>query len=228
MKYSVSILFLALLSLVGCIGDDVIMDEVDETLRITNAIETLAKGDTYQLDLRYTNNIGQEVMVEAAWESSDPSVLTVDENGTLTGVEFGDATVTSTVELPDATFLTASVSISVSEETSEPPMTNMSRSGTITTTSSYLLTGNFEISSTDTGILIEIAEDYQASEALPGLYVYLGNNPNSIANALELQAVQVFEGSHSYTVPGVDISDYDYLLYWCKPFGVKVGDGKIN
>jgi hypothetical protein len=102
------------------------------------------------------------------------------------------------------------------------------RNGVIETTSFYTLTGTFEITETDTGIRIDIGEDYEASESLPGLYIYLGNNPNSIGNAVEIQGVQVFAGAHSYEVEGVGINDYDFLLYWCKPFGVKVGDGKIE
>ena len=42
--------------------------------------------------------------------------------------------------------------------------------------------------------------------------------------------VTVFSGAHSYQIvnAGIDITTYDYLLYYCKPFVVKVGDGKIN
>ena len=41
--------------------------------------------------------------------------------------------------------------------------------------------------------------------------------------------VQVFDGAHEYALPaGIGLLDYDYLLYYCKPFGVKVGDGAID
>ncbi|MEM9549152.1 MAG: hypothetical protein AAGA77_24405, partial [Bacteroidota bacterium] len=63
---------------------------------------------------------------------------------------------------------------------------------------------------------------------LPGLYVYLTNNRNTTANALEIGAVEVFNGAHTYTVEDVGINDYKFLLYFCKPFNVKVGDGEIN
>lgn len=218
------------LILPGCIGDDIQDDEVDETFRITTALDTLGQGQTFQLRYRYTNNIGVEEEPDIFWNTSDASILSVNDNGLLTGEAKGTATVTARVELPDETLMDE-MAVVVDEETIEPPPpppASTSRTGTIKTTSSYLLEGSFEVFATDTGIRIEIAGDYQASTALPGLYVYLGNNPSSIANALELQAVTVFEGAHVYEVEGASLEQYDYLLYWCKPFGVKVGDGQME
>lgn len=143
----------------------------------------------------------------------------------VTGIAKGTASVVASVELADK-LVADTVTIVVADETVEPPVST--RSGTIVTTSSYLLEGSFEISETADGIQIDIASDYKASTALPGLYVYLGNNPSSIANAFEIQAVQVFEGEHSYEIPDVGLNDYNYILYWCKPFGVKVDEGEIN
>ena len=101
--------------------------------------------------------------------------------------------------------------------------------GTIRTTSSYRLTGSYEYGLNDAGqLVLDIGDDYEASTALPGLYVYLTNNPNSPSEAYELAKVTVFSGAHSYILPSsIDISDYKYILYWCKPFSIKVGDSTI-
>ena len=46
---------------------------------------------------------------------------------------------------------------------------------------------------------------------------------------LEIGAVEVFKGAHSYILEGdIPLNQYDYLLYYCKPFNVKVGDGPIG
>ena len=74
----------------------------------------------------------------------------------------------------------------------------------------------------------EFGDDYQASTSLPGLYVYLTNNPATANNAFEIGRVEIFNGAHSYRISGVGLNEYDYLLYWCKPFSVKVGDGEIR
>ena len=78
------------------------------------------------------------------------------------------------------------------------------------------------------GVVIDIDDTYVADAGLPGLYIYLSNNPNSIANALEIGEVTVFEGEHNYEVPNVELNEYNFLVYFCKPFNVKVGDGAID
>ena len=70
--------------------------------------------------------------------------------------------------------------------------------------------GDFVINAVDDNLVIEIADNYVASSALPGLYIYLTNNPNSINDALEIGEVTVFEGAHSYEVENVGLMDYDY------------------
>jgi hypothetical protein len=115
--------------------------------------------------------------------------------------------------------------VTVGETTVVGPM---DRGGSIRTTSSYLLEGDFTITAPTGNLQIDIAENYRASTALPGLYLYLSNNPNSTAGALEIGRVEVFSGAHGYTVPNVGIDEYAYLLYYCKPFNVKVGDGEIK
>ena len=102
--------------------------------------------------------------------------------------------------------------------------------GMITTTSNYELGGSFVLETLDNDVLrLSLGDDYQASTSLPGLYIYLGNNPTSIADAYEIGPVTVFQGTHFYNLPStISIYDYSYILYWCKPFGVKVGEGQIQ
>ena len=98
----------------------------------------------------------------------------------------------------------------------------------INTTSSYALTGDFTITEDGNGgINLVFADNYNASTALPGLYVYLTNNPSTTTGSLELQKVQTFQGAHTYSIPNVGVNDYSHVLYFCKPFNVKVGDGEI-
>lgn len=100
--------------------------------------------------------------------------------------------------------------------------------GQIRTTSSYTLEGNFRYEHNGTQIILSIDDSYRASSSLPGLYLYLTNNPNSPEDGFEVGAVSVFSGAHSYTLPAsIGLMDYKYLLYWCKPFRVKVGDAQI-
>ena len=158
------------------------------------------------------------------WSSSDPTILEIDQNGLATAKQLGTVTIRASYN-NGSTLLTDSVQVSVGTTTVGGTMT---KSGVIMTTSSYVLTGTFDLVEDGSNLQLNILGDYQASTALPGLYLYLSNNRNSIANAYEVGAVQVFSGAHSYTINNTGINDYDFLVYYCKPFNVKVGDGEIN
>ena len=100
--------------------------------------------------------------------------------------------------------------------------------GQIRTTSSYTLKGNFRYEHNGTQIILSLDDTYRASSSLPGLYLYLTNNPNSPEDGFEVGEVTVFAGAHSYNLPSsINLMDYKYLLYWCKPFRVKVGDAQL-
>lgn len=219
----------AIVLLSGCIGDDIIYDTVPEELRITNPLDTLAVGDSYTFQLLFTNNIGIEESREATWASSEPGVLQVDDQGTATGMSKGQASVSATVLLEGNIPLSVNKLIVVDEETVVQNPDDNIRQGAIKTTSNYELRGSFQMKKEGMDLLIEIFEDYKATSALPGLYVYLSNNPNSIQGAFEIGAVQVFEGAHTYTIGGdMSLNQYKYLLYYCKPFNIKVGEGEIG
>ncbi|MGC6422275.1 MAG: hypothetical protein ACON47_10230 [Flavobacteriaceae bacterium] len=100
--------------------------------------------------------------------------------------------------------------------------------GPIRSTSSYLLEGNYRLEHTGQNIILRLDESYRADTALPGLYVYLTNNPATPLGGFEIGMVTVFEGAHQYSLPDtIALMDFKYILYWCKPFSVKVGDAQI-
>jgi len=214
------------LTLASCIGDDILVDFVEPQIRLAALPTSIAAGDTYQVDATFLNNVGQPESRELGYSSSDPSVFSITDTGLLTANGRGTAQITVSTEYEGA-LLQEIGNITVAEETVQPPA-NTSRIGSIRTTSSYALTGEFEITETDGGISIAIADDYVASRALPGLYIYLTNNRNTNVGALEIGKVQVYEGAHAYDVAGVSLDEYSHILYFCKPFGVKVGDGAIE
>ncbi len=223
MKYF-CITLLSALTLTACIQDDIVFDTVDPEVRISRAVDTIAIDSSYQFEAVYLNNVGVAELVDILWESSAPDVISIDNNGLASALQTGSATISASFS-DGTTLVRDEVEVHTGEETVAQAI---ERSGVIQTTTFYQLEGNFTIEQVDNDLLIEIADDYVASSALPGLYLYLTNNPTTIANALEVGPVQVFEGAHSYTIPNVNINTYNYLLYFCKPFTVKVGDGLIE
>ena len=209
----------------ACIGDDIIDDAVEPTIRITNPIDTLEINTSYTFEFSYFNNVGvQEQITDFTWYSSDPAIISVNADGVVTANTLGEATIGIQTTQNGQT-ITDEQLVIVGESTVVVPS---ERSGVVETTSSYALFGTFTLKEVGDNLELSFAGDYNASTALPGLYVYLTNNPSTTTTAFEIGAVQVFNGAHTYTIEGVGINDYDYVLYFCKPFNVKVGDGAIE
>jgi len=198
---------------------------VSPTLRILNSIIEISANTSYQLEIFYQDENGVESHPETLlWTSSDQTVIDVNEKGTLTAIGSGTATITVSLATSN-TLLFAQNFITVTVPELE---TVTSFSGNLVTKSGYTLEGGFTLSITETGLQLSLGEDYKASTTLPGLYVYLSNNNNTTSQAYEIGPVKVFTGSHSYDLPSsIGLMDYQYILYWCKPFNVKVGEAKI-
>lgn len=227
MKYCLLSLVSLSLFFSSCIGDDIIQDTIAEDLRIMNPIDTLGAGDTYQFEATFFNNVGQEEMKTVSWASSNTAILTINNTGLATGVAMGTATITAEVELVGADPIQTNFEIVVAEETIINPSSE--RTGTLQTTSSYTLQGTFVLKEVADGLELELMADYAASSSLPGLFVYLSNNPNSTSGAYEIGPATSFSGAHSYQLPNsIGLNDFSHVLYFCKPFNVKVGDGSFG
>lgn len=218
------LLLAPLILFTSCIKDDFIADTVDPILRIDQAVDTLAIHTEFRFTALYLNNVGLAEEVGILWQSSAPEIISIDANGLASALQSGSAIITAGFNDGDQ-FIEDSIEVHVGEET---VIVNTDRSGVIATTSSYLLRGDFTLTAVGNNLELSIADNYRASTALPGLYIYLSNNPNTIANAFEIGPVTTFSGAHSYTIPGVGLNDYNYVLYFCRPFNVKVGDGEIQ
>jgi len=225
MKYSFFLILLMGLLFTSCIGDDIINDRVDTRLLIDNPLDTLEFGGTYQFNSIYLNNVGQAEELEVNWITSNPLIVSIDSSGMVTALDSGTVTITVSGEDAEGNALSDEDTFVVGEST---VATSFNRTGVVSTTSSYDLSGAFKLEKVGTGVRLEFFDDYNASSSLPGLYIYLTNNPTTTSGALEIGAVTVFSGAHSYDIADVGLNDFSHVLYFCKPFNAKVGDGLIN
>ena len=210
-----------------------------ETGNVLLTVSTIGlQGDT--IEASFSFEITPKVVSEVTTTTTEVSSSTTDTATTTTD------TATSTTETSTSTTDTAT---STSNTSSSTDTNNDNSDGTdeegeevdngivvapqffegqIRTTSSYTLEGNFRYEHNGTQIILSLDDTYRASSSLPGLYLYLTNNPNSPEDGYEVGGVSVFSGEHSYTLPAsIGLMDYKYLLYWCKPFRVKVGDAQL-
>ncbi len=231
MKQILRISFLCTLFILNsCIGEDIIDDSVDETIRIDNPVVNLEIGSTYQFEATYFNNVGQIEEAPIIWSSSDENIIEITQSGLATGITEGVITVSAAVIQDEVNVISTNELTVVEESIEDEEPIAIVKSGFIETTSSYTLEGEFvfeEILESNS-VRLSFNDSYLASSNLPGLYLYLTNNPNSIADAYNAGPVSVFDGEHSYEFDDVQINDFQYLLYWCEPFSVKVGEGTIN
>lgn len=219
------VLFIAFtIVLSSCIKDDIIEDFVEPTVRITSIPDTIQLNSTYQFEFAYFNNVGLEEEVEGQWLSSDPSIIQIDDSGLATALALGEADITIEYQ-NNGDVLSESITVNVGGTTVEQ---SEGKSGVIQTTSSYVMEGSFTLTEEGDDLILNIEDDYKASTALPGLYLFLTNNRNSVTDALMVSKVETYNGAHSYTIENVGINDYQFLLYYCDPFQVKVGDGEIK
>lgn len=223
---SLAIFTMIFIFLQGCIGDDFIDDRVDPVLRIDNPLQSLATDTLVQLSFTFRNNVGQDEVIAVEWDSDDETIATVSSDGVVEGLAMGTTTIYLRASY-EGEQLEDSFSLEISQETMEEEMAEM-RTGNIDPSSFYPLDGDFTLTEEDGNLILEFADNYLADTALPGLYVYLTNNPNSVANALIISEVTIFNGAHSYEIPNVGLYDYSHVLYFCKPFNVKVGDGAMS
>ncbi|MDC0013958.1 hypothetical protein OAD92_00490 [Flavobacteriaceae bacterium] len=169
---------------------------------------------------------------------SETSTLTTDTETSTMTTETETSTMTTDTETSTMTTDTETSTMTTETETSTTTIDNNTGTGIvlapqfyegeIISTSSYILEGNFRYEHNGTQITLSLDENYRASTSLPGLYLYLGNNPNTVNGAIEIAKVTVFNGAHEYILPpSIELADYKYLIYWCKPFSVPVGEGTI-
>lgn len=211
--------------LLSCIGEDIIADRMDELVKITTRVESLAIGTNFQLEATYLNEVGQVEDVGFAWVSSNENVISITSSGLIEALTGGTTVITLSlpgrVDIMDVMTITASSTTEILMKTE--------RKGTLQTTSSYALSGDFTLVDTGSSLELRLASDFVASSALPGLYMYLTNNTNTNNGALEIAAINMFTGAQVFTLPSeVKIDDYSHVLFYCKPFSVKVGDGRFE
>lgn len=100
MKFSLSAIFLLFLLLQSCIGTDKI-DVIDQEkaiqINLTPMSKGLMVGDDFTFTAQYLLN-GMQESHSLIWESSDPSVASVDQNGTVTALKIGSTFISSGID----------------------------------------------------------------------------------------------------------------------------------
>lgn len=76
--------------LLGCVGTD-IQGEQDEVLRITESSSTLRETETFQFKSEYIDGLAQSAAVAVSWNSSNSSIVAINDEGLATAIGVGIA-----------------------------------------------------------------------------------------------------------------------------------------
>ena len=185
---------------------------------ITNSPTELSIGDVLQLEveLRATNGTLLTDKV-VTWESSNPEVCSISDEGLATALTNGVTQI-----------------IASSEGLSSLPFTLMvgsdalSRSGTFQGLNGYSVAGTAVLERSADQASVQLESDFQ-SQSGPGLYLYLSPNPNNVNGGINLGSLQATSGAQTYALPtNANPDDFDYVLVYCQPFGVPFGTAHLE
>jgi Electron transfer DM13 len=137
-----------------------------------------------------------------AWETDAAAYADVNTiTGDVTATGYGTANITATTD----------------GIRSSPVMIQVIRTGNFSQMSS---TGSAKLKIENGLLKLQTSADFSVSTGPPDLRIYLGNNSDNINGADEIASLNDRSGMQSWNVPAsVDITQYRYVIVWCKQFG---------
>ena len=196
-----------------------IFDTFEPKVVIENPIISLRVGDSFQFVALYYNEQGIVESASFTWTSSNPPVITMSGAGVATAMMTGSASITVEAN---------GVSEQIEVEAGETTMEVTQRVAELVTVSSYPMQGTATLQKNVDGLILALSSNFSTSPDLPGLFIYLANNPSTISGALEITEVTNFSGSQVFDIPeGTGLFTYKFVMFFCKPFNVPVGKGEL-
>lgn len=222
MKNLLAVALIAALALSSCIGTDIKEElEVPEEVTISEAVDSLSIGDSFQFAASHFDDFGLKTTENINWASTDPAIIEIDDTGLATAVTEGDIYIKAWVGT-----VVDSVQVNSGMTTT---MMSSTRNGNLQGNSSYTVIGQFSL--TDVGDNLELVfnSDFRASNG-PGLFVYLSNSSSNVTGGIEAGQLMSNSGSQTYVISKADaqLNTYSHVIIYCKPFGVVFGFGAFN
>lgn len=192
------------------------------TVEVSASQNTLEAGETMQLQARALNAVGEELAgKEIVWNSSNPGVLSVSQDGIATGLNPGLATVSASAD----GIMSLPFPIEVI------PSGGLSRSGQFSGNSGYSVKGTATLRQEGAGLVLILESDFMSSSG-PGLGVYLAKTASgglNSQNSVSLGNLQSTNGMQQYAVPSsVSLADFDYAVIYCIPFNIRFGTAQLQ
>jgi len=200
-----------------------VVSDPDEVALVLVSAErtTLFPGQKTQMDISVQNLKGEELAGKPVqWFSENETIATVDQDGLVTAMKFGKTDIHAKVSEVKSDPITVSVAV-------------QQLSGTFVPAGGYRAIGTAFLNQEDERLVLRFSQDFETSFAL-GTFVYLANSTNGQeirASGLEIAEIRT-NGPHTFDIsathPDVQITDYKYVIIFCKPAGVTFGFAEMK
>ena len=191
------------------------------SIEISGSQSDLFVGDSLQLSVVMRNANGDVLTgKDVTWESTSPTVASIDENGLVSAIDTATTEITATAE--------GLKSLPYSLMVEEMGADTMVRMGSFTGVNGYSVQGTGTLISTADSAVLRFESDFQTQNG-PGLYVYLSPNANNVNGGINLGELKATAGEQSYTLPAsANPEDFDYIIIFCQPFRVPFGNANLQ
>ena len=152
------------------------------------------------------NNAGNIINgLSFSWQSDNTALVGISGNGMVTGKAYGTSNITATS----------------SGIQSAPVMVQVIRKGNFSGSGSA---GMPKLKIENNVLKLQTTTDFTVSSSAPDLRIYLGNNNNNVNGAVEIATLTQRSGAQSWNVAApVTITQYKYVIIWCKQFSGTYG-----
>jgi hypothetical protein len=200
-----------------------VVDNPEEValVKISAARSTLFPGQQSQFEISIQNLGGQELQGKTIqWFSENEVIASVDQDGLVTAHKFGKTDIHAKVSGIKSNPITVSVAV-------------QQLSGTFVPAGGYRAKGMAVLNDANGKLILRLSEDFETSFAL-GTFIYLANSTNGSeirASGLEIAEIRT-NGPHTFDIsakfPDVTITDYKYVIIFCKPAAVTFGFAEMR
>ena len=193
-------------------------ENIPEQITIIDFKPVLNVEETYTLVAQFFDTSGVlSTTTTIHWSSTNEAVVSIDQNGVATAKSVGMATIKASAGLQPVESEMEVTVIQPSER-----QVNLQGNG------GYNISGTGVLRKNSEGNLILELKGVVVSG--PGPYFYLSNHSKNINNGINLgkSSNGDFEFDITSIDPNATINSYDYLVVWCKPYGITLGFGQFD
>ncbi|MCI4671811.1 MAG: DM13 domain-containing protein [Bacteroidia bacterium] len=190
------------------------------SIEILGGQSELTIDDSLQLDVVMRNANGDVLSgKEVSWESSNPTVGAINQDGLVRALADGTTEITARAE--------GLKSLPYSLTVNAPGTDSVILMGTFTGVNGYNVQGTATLVRAETSEL-KLGSDFRTANG-PGLYVYLSPNSNNVTGGVSLGLLQNTTGEQTYAIPtNVNLEGLENVIIYCQPFRVPFGVANLE